>query len=694
MLYMVDDFTHEQGYLTVQEAAKYLGISAQTLRRWDASGKLRPLRHPASGYRYYRRTDLEPLRLNYLRAEIKPEAVASFFQDTRANIDENDFLRDPQREAYAKIRDHFQNSKEPAIAQLPVGCGKTGLIAILPFGISNGRVLVIAPNTTIRSVVAESLDIAGPKCFWKRSKVLASLASGPFCAVLEGPDANIHDCTESHFVVTNIQQLASSADRWLPQFPPNFFDMILVDEGHHNVAESWKKVFDKFPAAKVVSLTATPFRADGQRPIGEIVYRYPFAKAMIRGYIKQIRSVSVAPSEIFFTYEGDERHHTLEEVMDLREEAWFRRGVALSKECNRNIADASIMRCLALREATGKKHQVIAVACSVDHARQVRSIYEERGFEAREIYSQMDEDAKERVIADLKNGRIDCVVQVLMLGEGFDHPPLSVAAIFRPFRSLSAYVQFVGRIMRVMQEGDPAHPENMGYIVSHVGLNMDSHWDDFREFDLEDQELMRLWLQGKLGGVVREDGEGVPRRFDKGMRVRNEIVKHFIENLYLDPNDDRVLDLLMKQKVAGTPFVLGDIIGRDEFRKMLRDKAKEHEKKPESVPVSPQRRRQAARKRLSERLNSVVARILRDLEFSPVGREVGKAIKRYRGSDNTMAITRMLNDAVNASVGIGKKERNNLTAAQTEKALDSLDDLGDQVRDEIKRRMEKRDGKD
>ena len=60
-------------------------------------------------------------------------------------------------------------------------------------------------------------------------------------AKLDSRDANIHDCTESDFVVTNIQQLVSSADRWLPQFPPDFFDMIVIDEGHHSAAESWRK---------------------------------------------------------------------------------------------------------------------------------------------------------------------------------------------------------------------------------------------------------------------------------------------------------------------------------------------------------------------------------------------------------------------------------------------------------------------
>ena len=47
-----------------------------------------------------------------------------------------------------------------------------------------------------------------------------------------------------------------------------------------------------------------------------------------------------------------------------------------------------------------------------------------------------------------------------MLGEGFDHPKLSVAAIFRPFRTLAPYIQFVGRIMRVVVQNDPTHPDN------------------------------------------------------------------------------------------------------------------------------------------------------------------------------------------------------------------------------------------
>ncbi|MDR1657906.1 MAG: DEAD/DEAH box helicase family protein [Deltaproteobacteria bacterium] len=83
-------------------------------------------------------------------------------------------------------------------------------------------------------------------------------------AVLDGQDANTHDYESSHIVVINIQQPASRADRWLSSFADDFNDLILVDEGHHNVARSWEWVFERFPNTKVVSLTATPFRRDGR----------------------------------------------------------------------------------------------------------------------------------------------------------------------------------------------------------------------------------------------------------------------------------------------------------------------------------------------------------------------------------------------------------------------------------------------
>src|SRR5258708_39963233 len=93
MLNMVDKASDKE-YLPVQRAARYIGVSAQTLRRWDAEGKLKSVRHPGNDYRYYKRADLEPLRLEYRRAE-QANPGAAVFPPTAKNAREKKHPRTP-----------------------------------------------------------------------------------------------------------------------------------------------------------------------------------------------------------------------------------------------------------------------------------------------------------------------------------------------------------------------------------------------------------------------------------------------------------------------------------------------------------------------------------------------------------------------------------------------------------------------
>ena len=288
-------------WMTTEETAHYLGIGKSKLYDLAQAGEI-PRHKVGQAWKFYR-TDLD----SWVRAG---RSLDEFFTTIDYEIEENDELRDPQREAHAATLEHFTRSMTAAILQLPVGCGKSGLIALLPLGLAHGRVLVISPNITIRDSLYADLNITDRRnCFWRRRSVLSpeTLLAGPHVAVLDGKDANIHDCEKSHIVLTNIQQLASSADRWLPNFEDDFFDLILVDEGHHSAAKSWEKVFDRFANAKVVNLTATPYRADDKEITGQLVYRYSFKRAMVKGYIKRLQAIYVAPSELTFSYEGTRR---------------------------------------------------------------------------------------------------------------------------------------------------------------------------------------------------------------------------------------------------------------------------------------------------------------------------------------------------------------------------------------------------
>ena len=593
---------------------------------------------------------------------LSSKPVLSPFQQAAPHIEGNRRLREPQRQAYIALKRHFEDSHEPALAQIPVGCGKSGLMAILPFGIAQRRVLLVAPNVTIREGLFQAVDSASPACFWRRAGVTKATPNGPFAAKIDGPQANLADCRDSHFVVTNVQQLGTERSRWASQFPPDFFDMVLIDEGHHNAAKSWQRLFERFPTAKFVSLTATPFRSDGQELTGKLVYRYPFLRAMSRGYIKKLSAIHVAPQELAFTMYDEERECSLDEVLQLREETWFSRGIALAPECNRHIVLASVSACQKLREQShSRRHQIIAAACSVEHAVEIAALYQRAGYRTEPIHSGQPKAKRRAVLKALLEHRIDAIVQVQMLGEGFDHPPLSVAAVFRPYRSLSPYIQFVGRVMRTF--GEARTNGRQGIVVSHVGLNIEQHWDDFRALDEGDQSL---WAGLASGGPAearneekgREDSSGEPKTFDPSMLVARDVIGHWYGSTFA-PDQDSPHDA----EQMPLPLLTSE----------------------QDVVRGPQQKRREARSQLEQSVDEAVRAILSQHGLHYKDRQISILLKSFRRYDNWTAlrvwIYGELNKTLRRRPGAGKE----WSLPEVEIALQALPNIVEGVNKRINR---------
>jgi excisionase family DNA binding protein len=200
----------ETKWLTTEEAADYLGLGKTKLYSLSQTGRI-PVSKIGKKWLYEQRSLDEWLRAN--------KNFASYFMETTANIEINPNLRDPQREAYLRAYDFFSAGKQRAVIQLPVGCGKSGLAAILPFGIAKGRVLVITPNLTIKDELQKTLDITNrQKCFWRRMQILADadMIAGPYVCTLEA--GNVSVCEQSHIILTNIHQLATMLTNGLTSF--------------------------------------------------------------------------------------------------------------------------------------------------------------------------------------------------------------------------------------------------------------------------------------------------------------------------------------------------------------------------------------------------------------------------------------------------------------------------------------------
>jgi excisionase family DNA binding protein len=664
-----------EGWIGTDEAAEYLGVGKTKLYELTREGRI-PAKRVGKKWMYDRK-DLA----DWVRSSSRLE---DFFQETPADIEMNTNLREPQRDAYSRATVFFQRGGKKALIQLPVGCGKTGVAAILPFGIAEGRVLMIAPNLTIKDELHNALDITNKqKCFWRRMGVLEDrhMKSGPYVCTLDV--GNITVCEKSHIVLTNIQQLGTNIDKWLTRFPEDFFDLIIVDEAHHGAATSWKRVFERFSNAKVVNLTATPFRSDRQELEGELIFRYPFKSASIKGYIKKLKASYVAPTELTFTLEGQERTYSLEEVLAMKEEDWFSRGVALSDPCNVSIVDNSLEKLELLRQ-TGTKHQLIAVACSINHAQRIRSLYAERGYEAGIIHSKQDEEEKEAVKRDLYNGVLDCIVQVAMLGEGFDHPKLSVAAIFRPFRTLAPYIQFVGRILRVVVQNDPTHPDNYGHIVTHVGLNLDEQLKSFKQFENDDQKFWEEVTGREEPEPPRAVLEGDARmKLHEGMVVQNEIVERVFEEEFTSAEDADIEEDLEKKLDA---LGLDSTLAR-QIVEQSRQKARPRSVRPAAEPFSvvPAKQWQEARKRLNEEAKRTAKLLLNRTDLKPDGVDLPYKLKPGIGArNNFVAAFQMVNESISKKVGNDRKRAEWSTEEFTE-AIELLPEVLNSLVREVKK---------
>lgn len=440
----------------------------------------------------------------------------NYFFDTPANILENEKLREPQKQAYYKVYEHFiQESKTShALLVIPTGVGKTGIIGVIPYNICNGRALIITPQLTVKDTVIDSLNTENHDNFWLKREVLSDKHL-PSIIEYEGNKTTDEVLKLADIVIINIQKLQERlASSLINRLTKDFFDMIIIDEAHHSPANTWVDSIQYFSNAKVVKLTATPYRTDRRKISGELIYNYKLSQAMAYDYIKSLEMHEFIPDELTFIMDNDEtKQYTLEEVMELKDEEWISRNVAYSHECSSQVVKESIDILEKQKSISGLPHMIIAVACGIQHANQISKLYEEHNVRVGIIHSNMNAGEIETIKSNISNNRLDVIVNVGMLGEGYDHKYLSVAAIFRPFRSKLPYAQFIGRILRFIPDTQHAG-DNIGHIISHKHLYLEELWKDYK-IEIAQSEIIRnLQEQDYSEFEERGSGEGSPHNKD------------------------------------------------------------------------------------------------------------------------------------------------------------------------------------
>jgi superfamily II DNA/RNA helicase len=345
--------------------------------------------------------------------------------------------------------------------------------------------------------------------------------------------------------------------------------------------------------------------------------------------------------------------------MDLREETWFSRGVALSTVCNETIVDRSVQLLQAKQRRGTERHQIIAAACSIRHAEQVAALYRARGVEAAFVSSDMPTEEREDRLRAYEANQLDAMVHVGILGEGYDNPNISIAALFRPFRSVAPYTQFVGRALRALPDGNET--DNLAHVVAHAGLNQEDHWEYFKHETEEAQVLADL--EARPHGdddedtAASDDGDGdAPRGTDDPAEVTSETIDGFDVDAYLPVGGaeaeeakehlqdvEEALDALREQGL--------DVPDADEIKQDIaaRNQPLGDEDLP-PPPNRPARERTAYRRILDHAVRRAAGTVLHRLDV-PEGRDLVDAVGTGDEDSNVEVVLRMVNRRVNAAVG-------------------------------------------
>lgn len=350
-------------------------------------------------------------------------------------------LRPYQADAVAQLRAAYSSGKRAPLFCLPTGGGKTFVFSyVAQNAVARGnRVCILVHRQELLLQASRSLHAIGLK---------------------HGLIAPGHIQNRETVQIASVQTLGRRITRQRFEF-----DLLIIDEAHHAVAGTWKRLIEALPNARVLGVTATPVRSDGRGlsdVFDELVIGPSVPTLIDMGFL--VRPVVYAPP-------------TALDLAGVR-----RRGGDYDQQEIATRMDKPTITGDAVKHykklSDGKP--AIAFCASVAHAQHVAEQFKASGYSATSIDGSMDDSARKQAIADLGNGRLQILSSCDIVSEGTDIPVVQTAILLRPTQSLGLYLQQVGRALR------PAPGKDRALILDHVG-NCLRHGlpDDQREWTLD-----------------------------------------------------------------------------------------------------------------------------------------------------------------------------------------------------------------
>ena len=335
----------------------------------------------------------------------------------------NDGLRDYQQEMKLRLFKEWEFHRS-IMVQMPTGTGKTHLLAavVREFLCRSGmRVWIVAHRRELVEQIEETVARYG----------------------MDREDGTVR--------VFSIQWLSRNWKKM--QEAPG---LIVIDEAHHALAETYRELWKRYPEVKKLGMTATPCRLNGKGftdLFDALVVSWSIAEFIRKGWLSAFDYVSIR---------ADSREQRMIDSLKKRGADGDYQAKEMNEVLNRQVSIRRLYESVE-RYACGKKGIVYAV--SIAHARQIAACYSAHGVETVAIDSKTPASERRELVEGFWQGRIKVLVNVDIFSEGFDCPDVEFVQLARPTLSLAKYLQQVGRGLR--KSGD----KESCMLIDNVGLH-------------------------------------------------------------------------------------------------------------------------------------------------------------------------------------------------------------------------------
>ena len=351
-------------------------------------------------------------------------------------------LRDYQIDICSRVSEAFEHHRS-VMVQMPTGTGKTVVLAELVKRLkmkNEGlKILIVAHRRELVEQIKATI---------KRMKM-----------------------DSRNITVESIQTISRRIDAL--DFIPS---LVVIDEAHHALAKPYKMMWDAWPDARFLGLTATPCRLNGKGftdLFDVLVQSWDIPTFIKEKWLSTYDFVSIKSDGVTQRLidslqkrgaDGDYQNKEMDMLLNKR---------------------PSIERLYQSFEEYGKDRKGIVYAINISHAKKIMELYQEHGIKAVAIDSKTPAAQRQADIEAFKNGDIQVLVNVDIFSEGFDCPDVEFVQLARPTLSLAKYLQMVGRGLRV------AKGKKNCVIIDNVGL--------YRVFGLPSQVWnWNTMFEGKL----------------------------------------------------------------------------------------------------------------------------------------------------------------------------------------------------